>query len=467
MDDLRYLLRVLRNMGRVIRRRVQQAWRAREIQKFVPLFMGGFLFAFFSRWLLPQPVREFLSQLSSVLLGAIVGFYAGVFTAKAYREYREVRRNMRFREGERFVLAYEAVFEPQHEMLYQHAASALRAAESFLQTSVEGRNRYVIVATERFFEARNRPRGYTGWADRYTETVSVVHNGDESRYYRTLLHEWAHIITARWNENAPTLFLEGIAEATEYHTDPDTAHAHALYCLHYFPNSPLPLLLDGTRFYDQEWQYAHYAWAGSFTLYLIEQFGLARFREFYEQLRKGEEDCAFQQVFGMSLGQAEMLWRQYLHTQLPESVRAETLQEVLEHRIRWAIADGEGIVVVQALSEQIVQMRPDFWLGYYGRAYCAFWTGDLHGALHAFEQANAAPTQSDDDLRGRAWFECGLLCDLLQMRERAIECYQTALQYPDYEDARAAYHARAARYLATPYDYAERYRFLEESQGTK
>jgi hypothetical protein len=60
----------------------------------------------------------------------------------------------------------------------------------------------------------------------------------------------------------------------------------------------------------------------------------------------------------MSLGQAEMLWREYLHTQLPESVRAETLQEVLEHRLRWAIADGEGIVVVQALSEQMVQCAP-------------------------------------------------------------------------------------------------------------
>jgi tetratricopeptide (TPR) repeat protein len=426
---------------------------------------GGFLFAFFSRWLLPQPLREFLSQLSIVLLGAIVGFYAGVFTARVYREYREVRRNMRFREGERFVLAYEAVFEPQSEMLYQQAASALEAAESFLQTPVEGVNRYlVVVATEQFFEARNRPRGYAGWADYDMEAVSVVHNGDESRYYQILLHEWTHIVTARWNEDAPALFLEGVARATEHHASPTAAHADALYFLHYFPNSPLLLLLDGTRFYDQEWQSAHYAWAGSFTLYLIEQFGLARFREFYTQCRQGEEDRAFQQVFGMSMGQAELLWREYLHTQLPESARAETLQKVLEHRIRWAIADGEGIVVVQALSEQMVQMRPDFWLGYYGRAYCAFWTGDLHGALHAFEQANAAPMQSDDDLRGRAWFECGLLCDLLQMRERAIKCYQTALQYPDYEDARAAYHARATRYLATPYAYAERYRFLTEVQ---
>jgi tetratricopeptide (TPR) repeat protein len=241
-------------------------------------------------------------------------------------------------------------------------------------------------------------------------------------------------------------------------------HANALYFLHYLPSYSLLRLLDETHFRYREWERAHYAWAGSFTLYLIEQFGLARFREFYTQCRQGEEDRAFQQVFGMSMGQAELLWREYLHTQLPESVRAETLQEVLEHRIRWAIADSEGIVVVQALSEQMVQMRPDFWLGYYGRAHCAFWVADLHGALHAFEQANAAPTQSDDALRGRAWFECGLLCDLLQMRERAVACYQTALQYSDYEDARAAYHARATRYLATPYDYAERYRFLTEVQ---
>jgi hypothetical protein len=53
------------------------------------------------------------------------------------------------------------------------------------------------------------------------------------------------------------------------------------------------------------------------------------------------------------------------------------------------------------------------------------------------------------------------------LREQAVECYQTALQYPDCEDARYAYHARANRYLATPYDYAERYRFLKELQGTK
>jgi len=77
MDDLRYLLRVLRSVGRVIRRRVQQAWRARKVQKLIPLFVGGFLLGLFSRWLLPQPAREFLPQILVGLLVAVVSFYVG------------------------------------------------------------------------------------------------------------------------------------------------------------------------------------------------------------------------------------------------------------------------------------------------------------------------------------------------------------------------------------------------------
>jgi len=460
MDDLRYLLRVLRRVGRVIRRRVQQAWRARQVLQFLLLVVIGIL--------LQAAVRRYISSAVADavfwVVVAVLGVWAGVRVGSVAKRVYLYQRRLRSRDSERFfAFAYEATLEPHSERLHQLALQTLREAETYLQTTLLSKLGMVEIITEPLAQIwKGEPIQYSGWASRETESVMVIYREDTDTLYRTLLHEWAHIITAYWNENAPTLFLEGIAVATEYHAELLEAHANALYFLHYFPVRPLPLLLDKTHFYDQEWQRAHYAWAGSFTLYLIEQFGLARFREFYTYCRQGEEDRIFQQVFGMSLGQAEMLWREYLHTQLPESVRAEQLQQALEHRLRWAVTDGEGIVTVQALSERMAQVRPDHWLGYYGRAYCAFWTGDLHGALHAFEQANAAPTQSDDDLRGRAWFECGLLCDLLQMRERAIKCYQTALQYPDYEDARAAYHARATRYLATPYDYAERYRFLTE-----
>jgi len=460
MDDLRYLLRVLHRMGRSIRRRLRRTWHARWALKFLLLVVVGALF-----W---AAVRRYISSAVADavfwVLVAVVGAWAGVRVGSVAKQVYLYQRRLRSRDSERFfAFSYEATLEPHGERLHQLALQTLHEAETYLQTTLPSRLGLVDIVTEPLARIwRDKSTGYTGWARQETESITVVYREDMDALRRTFLHEWAHIVTACWNEDVPALFLEGIAVATEYHTEPLRAHANALYFLHYFPVRPLPLLLDEMRFYDQEWQRAHYAWAGSFTLYLIEQFGLARFREFYTQLRWGEEDCAFQQVFGMSLGQAEMLWREYLHTQLPESMRTETLQEVLEHRLRWAIMDGEGIVVVQALSEQMVQMRPDFWLGYYGQAHCAFWAGDLQSARQAFEQANAAPVQSDDALRGRAWFECGLLYDLLRMRERAVACYQTALQYPDCEDARAAYHARANRYLATPYDYAERYRFLRE-----
>jgi hypothetical protein len=122
---------------------------------------------------------------------------------------------------------------------------------------------------------KDKPIRYSGWAFRETESITVVYREDADALYRTLLHEWAHIITACWNEDAPALFLEGVAVATEYHAEPPTAHANALY----FPALLSQLVRfccywTGARFYDQEWQRAHYAWAGSFTLYLIERFGL-------------------------------------------------------------------------------------------------------------------------------------------------------------------------------------------------
>jgi hypothetical protein len=356
MDDLRYLLRVLHRVGRLIRRRLRRTWHARQALKFLLLVVVGVLF-----W---AAVRRYISSelvdAAFWVAVAVVGAWAGVRVGSVAKRVYLYQRRLRSRDSERFfAFVYEATLEPHSERLHQLALQTLHEAETYLQTTLPSRLGLVDIVTEPLARIRrNEPTGYSGWAQQETESITIVYREDMDALCRTFLHEWAHIITACWNEDAPALFLEGIAEATEYHGSPTTAHSYALYFLHYLPSCPLLLLLDGTRFYDQERQHAHYAWAGSFTLYLIEQFGLARFREFYTQLRRGEEDCAFQQVFGMSLGQAEMLWREYLHTQLPESVRAETLQEVLEHRLRWAIMDGEGIVVVQALSGQMVQDAP-------------------------------------------------------------------------------------------------------------
>ena len=44
MDDWRYLFRVLRNTGRIIRRRLRRAWHARRVLEFLLLVVVGVLF---------------------------------------------------------------------------------------------------------------------------------------------------------------------------------------------------------------------------------------------------------------------------------------------------------------------------------------------------------------------------------------------------------------------------------------
>ncbi|MCS7209938.1 MAG: hypothetical protein NZ874_10255, partial [Fimbriimonadales bacterium] len=210
-----------------------------------------------------------------------------------------------------------------------------------------------------------------------------------------------------------------------------------------------------------EWWHGTYAWAGSFVTYLLEQFGLPRFRRFYCRLAEQPVDAAFQAEFGTSIGQAELLWREYLHKQLPAEMRLKALRSALRDILAWTIHDGQYLPV-QLAAERLRDEDADHWLGYYGLAYYAFWQGDLERAREHFEQAAHAPKQEQSNLRGLAWFQHGLVCDLLGQRARACECYQRALEYPDGEGTKA-YHARARKYLETPYTYEERYQFLREA----
>lgn len=459
MDEIRYLLR---GLVRRLRWHCRQASsRRRAITSFLSFAVGVVLWLGLRRWL-PPPMREGLRYLGLGLL-ALLKVWLGVRYGGQLFQLYQWARGLQPHTCDDLLLTYDAALEPQRDALCQLARRSLREAEQFLQTPLEDSPKRVFVLTEASLAQVNRilPRRFPrrGWADIHWESIHVVHYGDLETTYRTMRHEWAHVITGRWNENAPALFREGIAVATQHHDNPLRAHAEALYYLHYFPNCSLISLLPWDRFYNTEMLDANYAWAGSFVLYLIEQFGLSRFRRFYYRVADQSVEDAFCAEFEMSFGQAELLWRDYLHTELPEETRCAALRRALRDSVRWAVAELSP-VVIETLGEQLRRLRPEDWLGYYARSFCAFWQGDLSAALEAFEQANAAAEQEETDLRGRAWFECGLVCDLLGQRARAIECYQTALRYPDFDAPQHAYHARARQYIETPYTYAERVRFL-------
>ncbi|MDW8105891.1 MAG: hypothetical protein RMK45_00265 [Armatimonadota bacterium] len=262
---------------------------------------------------LPEAVREALLWLAIALL-SVWGVWWGVRVASAaVRAYRFAGRR-RYRESDTIILAYDKSLEAQSDALMQTAQRALHDAEQFLQTPLASRLRaWVFVTPHTVYQQiyQSAPE-YGGRAHESPNIIEVMYTGDLEQAYRTMAHEFAHLITARWHRDAPPLFKEGIAEATEFHDNPQHLHERALDFLRHFPNCSLSVLLDSQRFYDREQWYAHYAWAGSFVWYLIERFGMPAFRRFYHRLADQSVEKAFQAEFGMRLEQAELLWREYL-----------------------------------------------------------------------------------------------------------------------------------------------------------
>lgn len=462
MDELRFL-------WRGVMRTLRWQWRRatggrRAMTAVLAIALGMVLWLMARRGLSPEARLGLWGLAAGLLTGLAVWF--GVRHGRQLGHLYRWAHQLQLYRGEGLWLTYDSELEPEREALYQMARRALRAAEQFLQTPLESEFKRVGVLTPASMDYLNRlyPNRFTvgGWARVLWDTIYVVYHGAPEIVYGTMLHEWAHLIAGQWTTDAPALFREGIAVATQYHEDPLRAHTEALYYLHYYPGCSLISLLRDDRFYDPDGRYATYAWAGSFVLYLIERFGLPRFRRFYHRLVEQPVDEAFQAEFGTNFGQAELCWRDYLATELPEAQRGEARRRALRDSLRWAVGALNG-VIIQSLAAQLRREYPGDWLGYYAQGYCAFWQGDLQAAWEAFERANRAPDQEEDALRGRAWFECGMVCDLLGQRARAVECYRRALEYPDDEDPTHAYHARARQYLETPYTYAERYRFLSGS----
>lgn len=440
---------------------VRQWWRLPHSRRRVyGVLLGAVVSALgwlIARRTLPAVVREGIVWLAVGLLALWLvwwGVRVGRLAALAMR----FTRDLRYRDTEAIVLSYDASLESEVEQLVHIAHTALTEARQFLQSPSEPTMRvWVRIApAERFEILHSPPLEFGGRAYQSTTAIEVVYEGNLERAQRVMRHEFAHLITARWCDAAPALFKEGIAEATEYCDDALTLHRDALYYLYAYPNYPLVALLEDTRFYAHEWRYATYAWAGSFTWYLLERFGLARFRRFYHRLAHQSVEAAFHAEFAMSFGQAELLWRNYLHTQLPEPTRADALSRALRANLEWCLVEGQGLTRTGTLAETMVREHPNHWLGYYGLAYCAFWQGDLETALRWMEQAAAAPEQEQSALRGSAWMQHGLICDLLGMRERALQCYRTALEHPDYTEPDLQYHTRARKHLEVPYTYTER-----------
>jgi hypothetical protein len=69
-------------------------------------------------------------------------------------------------------------------------------------------------------------------------------------------------------------------------------------------------LLDPRFFFDPTYRYTCYTIAGSFSGFLIGEFGWEAYRQLYRRCRPHLTEWAFRRSLGISFKEAEELWRQ-------------------------------------------------------------------------------------------------------------------------------------------------------------
>jgi hypothetical protein len=124
----------------------------------------------------------------------------------------------------------------------------------------------------------------------------------------SLAHELTHLFSERWNRWAPPLVNEGLSTWLQGTMNGRPIHeAAVVQCGSQYS---LRQLLDTSFFFQPTNCHACYVLSGSFIGFLISRFGWGAWRKFYCVLRGAEGfDVTFFQHFGMSLDDADRLWR--------------------------------------------------------------------------------------------------------------------------------------------------------------
>src|SRR5262245_14331170 len=126
-----------------------------------------------------------------------------------------------------------------------------------------------------------------------------------------LRHEFTHLVSAIWNSNAPALLSEGLSVWMQVY---DGARSLEFAGRDAMRDKSLTLdrLLTSPGLFREHGfrRYSCYLLAGSFTGFLIRNYGWERYRHFYCEVATSDFRAAFRECFGRSLETAEIRWRQ-------------------------------------------------------------------------------------------------------------------------------------------------------------
>ena len=161
-----------------------------------------------------------------------------------------------------------------------------------------------------------------GFAGTALYEANAVVLADDANIPESLRHELTHLFTVRWSPQAPPLLSEGLPtclQGTVCGRPVDWLAGQLLSD----PKSVLPHLLRRQVFFSSRYRSACYSLAGSFTGFLIRRFGWDRYHTLYRRVGPARINgvfkpvpytvwfaSAFQNVFGLTLEEAERQWRE-------------------------------------------------------------------------------------------------------------------------------------------------------------
>jgi hypothetical protein len=141
-------------------------------------------------------------------------------------------------------------------------------------------------------------------------TVELLYKEHTSleNYYDVLLHEVAHVMFELGvGSSGLVFFVEGAAVAL---SNEDTVPFFP-EVLYQFPLYDL-ITMDMDNFYASEYRTLHYAIAGSFSQYLIQEYGIETFKQCYVHCKGHNFMTEFSRIFGVNFMIVASEWEQTL-----------------------------------------------------------------------------------------------------------------------------------------------------------
>ncbi len=279
------------------------------------------------------------------------------------------------------------------------------------------------------------------------------------RFEEMVRHELAHLrmLSRSWLRGTPAYVVEGVASlvAEGFYNCHIDYHAVAIMKE---GDTTIPAFLDDRAFYTPSSTFRNYMLAGSFMGFLVRTCGWEATLRFVRLVDARNHVAAFQKAYGMSVTEADRLWREELQTNvqsIPDLPRLQTYWRVwlslAASRLDDAAFHAEEYKREYGAELGILQIA----------AQTHFMLGEWEKCRQHWRDILVIFPNIEHIIGSYAWLHIAFCSDLLQQREEAVQAYRNALTA---RAMRTTYgrttHQLARRHVSHPFTRAEHAEFV-------